>query len=113
MTYSTSTMVKSRTGVSGSGRDSDITAAITFADAYCDAAISAARGSIPVASPPQMLKEASADLAAYYVLRIDNPTTATLFYESGKTLLSNYIKKEYKAGGVGRTGKRGVRDDDE
>lgn len=110
MTYSTSTMIKQRMKISGTKRDTELTFAIVYADARCDAAISANGGSTPVASPHQILKEASADFAAYYIHRVDNPTVATLFLESAKTLLSNYINKELRQGGSGRSGKRGIHD---
>ena len=106
MTYATSTMVKQRMKISGSSRDSDITVAITYADARCDAAIAADGGSTPVSIPHQILKEAAADFAAYFMHRIDNPTVATLFLESAKTLLANYVKKELRQGGVARVTKR-------
>jgi len=110
MTYAESTMVKQRMKISGSSRDADISVAMTYGDARCDAAISADGGAIPVTSPHQILKEAASDFAAYFMHRIDNPTVATLFLESAKTLLSNYVKKELRQGGSARTGKRDIHD---
>ena len=108
MAYSTSDMIKQRMKITGTTRDSEITIAITYADARCDAGIAANGGSTPVSSPHQILKEASADYAAYFMHRIDNPTVATLFLDSAKTLLSGYIRTELKAGGSGITGKTGI-----
>lgn len=108
MAYATSTMVKQRMRVSGSSRDSEISIAITYADTRCDAAIAANGGSTPVSSPGQILKEAAADFAAYFMHRINNPSVATLFLESAKTMLRNYIVGQFRQGGSGITGKTGV-----
>lgn len=82
---------------------------MTYGDARCDAGITANGGSA-VSSPSQVLKEAAADFAAYFMHRIDNPTMATLFLESAKTLLANYVKAELRQGGSGLSGKRGIHD---
>jgi len=103
-------MIKERMRITGTTRDAEISAAITYGDARCDAAISANRGSIPVASPHQILKEAASDFAAYYMHRINNPTVATLFLESAKTLLSNYVRKELRQGGSDLATKPGIRE---
>ena len=108
MAYSTSLMVKQRMKITGSTRDAEIALAVTYADTRCDVAIAANGGSIPVSSPPQSLKEASADFAAYFMHRINNPSVATLFVESAKTMLRNYIVSEFRQGGSGITGKTGV-----
>lgn len=110
MAYATSTMVKERMKISGTTRDAEISAAMTYGDARCDSAISADGGSTPVSSPHQILKEAASDFAAYYMHRINNPTVATLFLESGKTLLKNYVKSELRQGGSDLATKPGIRE---
>ena len=103
-------MVKQRMKISGSSRDADVSVAMTYGDARCDAGITANGGSGSVSSPSQILKEAASDFAAYFMHRIDNPTVATLFLESAKTLLWNYITAEHRQGGSGLSGKRGIHD---
>ena len=108
MTYATLTTVKQRMKITTNDRDPEITQAILFGDAQCDAAIEAAGGSAPVSSPSRVLIEAASDFAAFYMFRIDNPTTAPLYWQSAQTLIADYIRAKYKAGGAGRSGKRGV-----
>lgn len=108
MAYATSTMVKERMKISGTTRDAEISAAMTYGDARCDAAMSADGGSTPVSSPHQILKEAASDFAAYYMHRINNPDVATLFLESGKTMISSYIRKELRGGGSDVATKHGL-----
>jgi len=114
LTYATVSMVKRRMRIQATdtGRDADIEAAITFGDAFCNGAIKANGGGTPVLIPPTELKEAAADLAAYYLFRSSNPTTASLYYDSGKTLLMNYVSGNLTTFGVNQSGKSGVRDDE-
>lgn len=113
MAYATSDMVKYRLRIpiADTTRDAEIAAAIVFSDAFCDGAIRAAGGSAPVSSPTQDLKEASADVAAFYVFRTQNPTVANFFLSSGETLVGRYVLGAVKSAGAMISGKSGIRDD--
>jgi len=113
MAYATSDMVKyrMRIPITDTTRDAEIAAAITFSDAFCDGVIRAAGGSVPVASPPQDLKEASADFAAFFIFRTQNPTVANFFMDSGETLIKRYTSGTVKSAGAMISGKSGIRDE--
>jgi len=110
MTYATETMVKSRLKTTGTARDAEIAAALDWADQMCDALIVGAGGNGSVGSPSDMLKNAAADFAAAYMLRTDNPDTATLYENSARTLMRGYIAGNVTTVGLGLTGRRGVRE---
>lgn len=111
MVYATSTLVKQRMGITTSAQDTIITAAIVYSDALCDELIQVAGGSTPIGTPPNSLKEASADFAAYYMHRIKNQTMASLFWNSGMTMINAYITRSLAGGGAEKTGRAGVRDE--
>ena len=111
MTYATATMVKSRMKITGTSRDTEITAALEWADQMCDAMIVGAGGDGSVSSPSDMLKNAAADFAASYIMRTDTPDVATLYENSARTLMKGYIAENVTTSGLGRTGRSGIRDD--
>jgi len=113
MTYATADMIKFRMRIGDGSRDPEIATAIAYSDAFCDGAIRAAGGAVPVASPTQDLKEASADIGAYYMFRASNPTVANYFLGSGETILARYIQGAVTVAMAGAklTGRSGVRDE--
>ena len=110
MTYADKDMVKIRIGIdiTETKRDNEIDAALTFADAMIDEALMAAGGSGSLSSPAQSVKESSADLAAYFIYRVKNPSTATLYWDSAMTLLKNYIRRSLIKGAAELAKKDGV-----
>ena len=111
MTYATETMVKNRLKIIGETRNTEIAAALEWADQMCDALIVGAGGDGSVSSPSDMLKNAAADFAAAYILRTDNPDTATLYDNSARTLMRGYVAGNVTTSGLGRTGRSGIRDE--
>ena len=113
MAYATSDMIKLRIGIptADTTRDAEITAAVVYGDARCDAIIEEAEGSTPVGSPTQKLKEAASDFGAYYIHRADgNTDLAKSFLASGKTIMGQYISGEVSAAGAQLTGREGELD---
>lgn len=112
MTYADSAMIKDRMNITGESKDASILKAIAFGDAICDGLIEKAGGSTSVASPTQILREAAADFGAYYMHRATNPSTASLFWNSGLTMMGIYLAGTEIAGAL-LTGTIGIRDEDE
>ena len=110
MTYADVDMVKQRLriGTTDTSRDSQINAALDYADAYADSIIEANGGSTPISSPPKRLKEGVADIAAYFLYRSDKPDVATLFKESGDMLIQNYVVETLYGADARRSGRSGV-----
>ena len=105
MGYATLSMVKERLGIPSDDttKDTVLTNAIAYADGYIDSRLSEVDGSVP--SPtPQIIKDASADIAAYYYIRNLEPDRANIYLENGKMLLESYIRQQYFKGVTVRTG---------
>lgn len=105
MAYTTKVSVKRRLGLalSETQYDSEIDEAIAWADGFIDAEFTHAGAAVP-ATIPNLIKSASADLAAYHFLRSREPDKATRFYEDGLIWLDKYIQATYGKSVVIRTG---------
>ena len=105
MTYGEKANVRQLVGLlpTDTSKDIELDRAMAWADAYIDAHVQAVGGSVP-STTPTAIKNAAEDLSAFYHYRNTNPTTATLFFETGRELLELWIMATYKRGVGVRTG---------
>lgn len=96
MTYGTKEVVRTYIGLepTDSAQDIEVDRALTWADTYIDSTVAAVGGTVPE-TVPNAIKRASEDLAAFNWHRTKNPTTATLFYNTGMDMLHNWIASQY------------------
>jgi len=92
-------MVKDRIGLERGDNTKDylIASALAYADGYIDADFTRVSTTVP-ATTPQLIKDASADLAAYYMLRSTKPELAETFHQSGLRNIAQYITATYFKG---------------
>lgn len=77
--------------------DTELTICITSADAIIDAKLQDYESSLPLASPPQIIKEASKYLAAGLFQERRQPSSEKpSLYDRGMTLLNDYMTDHYK-----------------
>jgi len=91
-------MVKWRLGMTPSEtrRDTEIDAALAWADVQVDDAFDEVNESIP--SPtPSVIKEIAADYATYFLLRNKNQAAAKLYLEYAAMRIEKYIFARYKS----------------
>jgi len=105
MGYATLAMVKERLqmDVSESKHEEEILRAMSYADGWIDSQFAQYDKTVPIV-PPQQIKDASADLAAFYYLRNRTPSKATTFYETGTQLITDYLHGQYRKGTAIRRG---------
>ena len=98
MTYGTLSMVKERLGIplSDATEDTVISSKLTAADAEVDTALSGYT-TVPLSSPPQIIKEVAADLAAALFREDRNPKDEMIvvWRTRAEKNLADYIATNY------------------
>lgn len=96
MAYSTlATVVERLPGHAGAQDDSELSNCIAAADAIIDNALRNFT-SVPLSSPPQIIKDISADLAAgIFKQRRQPPDEENILIEAGRQRLQDYIRETY------------------
>jgi len=104
MAYCTIDDVKDRLNIKDTSEDSTLANKLTAADAYIDTKLKKYT-TVPLASVPQIIKDASADLAAAMfredrfeteaVESIEERSRASIFRNRAEAALDSYIKETY------------------
>jgi len=98
-------MVKDRLGIerTETKQNIEIDGALAYADGWIDSQFAQYNQTVPTVVP-QQIKDASADLAAFYFYRNQKPNKATIFFDSAQQLIENYLRGQYKKGTAMRRG---------
>ena len=103
MTYGTPIRVKDRCDIKMEDTEYDqkIVRAIAFSDALIDTMFADIDKTVP-SSTPQIIIDASNDIATYYMLRSKQTETAIEYLVSGQKLVDQYLDAQYRKAGIGK-----------